>query len=137
MSVSVAVAKPYPKVFGAMRDWLSSWAVLGEEKVSRVDLCTDLMMALPKIDTENEMVSRARVRGKWSKLPLAEISEWKSGRHDTGYQVGKGELVARTDDKVEKIRLRHGEKGWFETLWKKNGWDGKSPITRVEVPVPL
>ena len=114
----------------ATRDWLSTWATLGKGKVSRADLCSDFAIPLPEIDLGIELVSRGRKRGKHGEVDMSEVANWQTGRKGTGYQVGKGDLMARIYDKREE--LLHTNKLWFEGLWRQNGWDGDAPVTRFE-----
>lgn len=114
----------------ATRDWLASFADMGEGKVSRADLCADFAMGLPKIDLGVDLVSRGRKRGRHREVDTSETADWQSGTKATGYQVGKGDLMARFYDKREE--LVHTGKLWFEGLWREHGWDGDSPVTRFE-----
>jgi len=111
-------------------DWLSSWADIGEGKVSRVDLCADFAIALPEIDLKTEVVGRARKRKRYNSINLSVVADWQNGRTGTGYQIGKGDLAARIYDKREE--LLYTRKNWFEDLWQQNGWDGESQVTRFE-----
>jgi hypothetical protein len=114
----------------ATQDWLSTWAAIGGGKVSRADLCSDFAIPLPEIDLCSELVSRGRKRGKRAEVDMSEVADWQTGRKGTGYQVGKGDLMARIYDKREE--LLHTKKLWFEGLWRENGWDGDAPVTRFE-----
>ena len=58
------------------------------------------------------------------------MSENASGNRNTGYTFGAGDLVARIYDKTIEIKI--SQKEWFKDIWITNGWDGKTPITRVE-----
>lgn len=115
---------------GATRDWLSTFADLGEGKVSRADLCADFAMPLPTINTGVDLVSRGRKKARHKEIEPREAVEWQSGTKETGYQVGKGDLVARVYNKREE--LQHTNKLWFEGLWRENGWDGEAAVTRFE-----
>ena len=33
-------------------------------------------------------------------------------------------------DKAREVKVHHKE--WFYEVWKKNGWDGESPVVRIE-----
>ena len=115
----------------ATKEWLSTFAKVGEGKVSRVDLCADFAMPLPRIDLGVEVVSRGRKRGRHAQIDTSEAADWQSGTRATGYQIGKGDLMARFYDKREEIL--HTGKVWFEDLWREQGWDGESPVTRYEL----
>jgi len=32
----------------------------------------------------------------------------------------------------KRTEIVHSNKAWFEAMWRKEGWDGVSPVTRVE-----
>jgi len=120
----------HENAWSATQDWLSTWATIGEGKVSRADLCSDFAIPLPDIDLGRELVSRGRKRGKRSEVDMSEVAAWQKGLKETGYQVGKGDLMARIYNKREE--LLHTKKLWFEGLWRENGWDGDAPVTRFE-----
>ena len=73
--------------------WLSKWAVIMDTKVSRADLCVDLAMPFPKLDIQNEIVSRARKKVEYCEL--VKVEHYVSCRRDTGYKFGAGDLCAR------------------------------------------
>lgn len=120
----------YLKAFATARGWLAEWAELGVEKVSRVDLCVDVALALPKIDLKRELLCLGRTRGAHSEEASIRVTKWTEGRRDTGYSIGRGDLLARIYAKEVEIFKTHKE--WFEPLWKQNGWDGSSPVSRFE-----
>lgn len=107
-------------------EWLSTWAVIRNDKVSRCDLCVDIQMKMPKIDLTREAVTRAK-----GKVGYYEpCQQYVSGRKETGYRMGSGGLIARIYDKSAEIAGSHKE--WFQPIWSANGWNGKSKVTRVE-----
>ncbi len=111
---------------GKIMKWLSNWAVVSGTKASRCDLCVDLAMPFPELDINKEVVSRAK-----GKIIFTEpINRHVSGRRDTGYQIGKGELIARIYDKTNEI-MAH-QKEWFRAYWLNRGWDGETPVMRAE-----
>jgi len=129
--VQITWRSPYLWRFGwraaytHVRDWLHGWAVVSGEKVSRADLCLDINLALPEVNLKaNEVVSYAQTRSEFY------IQHHLKGLDDTGYSFGKGSLKCRVYDK--RIEIVHSNKAWFEVLWRKQGWDGVSPVTRVE-----
>lgn len=108
-----------------VRDWVNRWAVVSGEKVSKADLCLDLNLPLPEVDLKaNEVVSYAKDRKEFY------IVHHLKGLFDTGYSFGKDNLMCRVYDK--RLEIVHSNKAWFEVLWKKQGYDGVSPVTRVE-----
>jgi len=108
-----------------VRDWVESWASIVGEKVSRVDLNVYLNRALPQIDMRsNEVVTYARSKREFY------VQHHLKGLDETGFSFGQGKLTCRIYDKVAEIE--HSSKAWFRDMWAKQGWDGESPVTRVE-----
>ena len=106
--------------------WLSKWSLFAEDKVSRCDLCLDIEMTTPLIDLHKEIVTRAKHKGYY----LKDLSGYMRGLHDSGYEFGKGDLVGRFYDKT--LEITSSKKYWFRDIWNANGWDGVTPVTRVE-----
>jgi len=107
-----------------VRRWVDTWALVLGEKVSRVDLCIDLNSELPEVNIKGgEVVTYARSKQEYY------IRHFK-GLEGTGYTFGKGDLVCRIYDK--RAEIEHSQKSWFTVMWNRNGWNGSSPVTRVE-----
>jgi len=107
-----------------VRDWVHTWAVVLGEKVSRVDLCVDLNVDLPEVNIKGgEVVSFARSKEEYY------VRHFR-GLEETGYTFGKGDLKCRVYDKLAEIKV--SQKSWFMDMWKRKGWNGSSPVTRVE-----
>jgi len=112
-------------VYSYVRNWVYDWADVSREKVSRADLCADLNMPLPEVGLkEGEVVTYARKNEEFY------IQHHFDGLDETGYSFGKGDLKSRIYNKL--IEIEHSQKAWFQELWRKAGWDGSSPVTRVE-----
>jgi len=108
-----------------VRDWLDGWANVVGHHVSRVDLCMDLNLALPVVDLRaGEVVTPAKNRKEFF------IEHHFKGLDETGFTFGQGKLRCRIYDKLAEIE--HSQKMWFMDLWRKEGWNGKSSVTRVE-----
>jgi len=108
-----------------IRDWVNSWAVVSGEKVSRADLCLDINLPVPAIDLRvGEVVSYARTKKEFF------VQHHLKGLEETGYSFGQGDLLCRVYDKRAEIEV--SSKAWFMDMWRRKGWDGKSPVTRVE-----
>jgi hypothetical protein len=116
----------YLNAFNELVAWLNTWAIVVTDRVSRADLCMDIQMDLPKIDLCRDAVTRARGKIEY----YSPCERYANGRSDTGYKYGSGEMVARIYDKTTEIKKT--QKQWFEHIWKANGWDGKSKVTRIE-----
>lgn len=108
--------------------WLSRWAVIKDTKVSRADLCIDLAMPFPKLDIQNEIVSRARSKVEYSET--VKVEHYVSCRRDTGYKFGAGDLCARFYDKTYEVMV--SQKEWMREVWTVEGWDGETPVVRYE-----
>ena len=115
----------YVRAHNIFKSWLSSWAAIVGEKVSRCDLCVDLAMYLPNIDTKQEIITRAK-----RKCTFSEIKEYSLGHHYTGYWIGANDLLCRIYDKTTEIKK--SQKEWFKEVWRGQDWNGLSAITRVE-----
>ncbi len=110
----------------SFKRWLGKWALFSEDKVSRCDLCLDIEMTTPMIDLHKEIVTLAKHKGYY----LKDLSGYMRGLHDSGYEFGKGALVGRFYDKT--LEIISSKKYWFRDIWTAKGWDGKTPVTRVE-----
>jgi len=108
--------------------WLSKWAVISGNKISRADLCLDIAMPFPVIDINNEIVSRARKKRRVNE-PV-KIEHHVECRRDTGYRFGSGDLVGRFYDKTNEIKV--SQKEWMKEVWKSESRDGESPVVRYE-----
>jgi len=108
--------------------WLSRWAAIADNKISRVDLCLDIAMPFPVIDINSEIVSRARKKMRVNE-PV-KIEHHVECRRDTGYRFGSGDLVGRFYDKTNEIKV--SQKEWTKEVWKVEGWDGETPVVRYE-----
>jgi len=112
----------------AFTRWLSKWAVISGNKISRVDLCLDVAMPFPVIDIKDEIVSRARKKRRINE-PV-KIEHHVECRRDTGYRFGSGDLVGRFYDKTNEIKV--SQKEWMKEVWKAQDWDGETPVVRYE-----
>lgn len=108
--------------------WLSRWAMILDNKISRADLCLDIAMPFPVIDIKNEIVSRARKKRRVDEP--AKIEHHVECRRDTGYRFGSGDLVGRLYDKTNEIKV--SQKEWMQEVWKAESWDGETPVVRYE-----
>jgi len=108
-----------------VRSWLDGWANVVGHHVSRVDLCMDLNLALPVVDLRaGEVVTPAKNKTEFF------IQHHFKGLDETGYTFGQGKLRCVIYDKLTEIG--HSQKAWFMDMWRKQGWNGRSPVTRVE-----
>lgn len=112
-------------------DWVNTWGVVIREKVSRADLTMDVAIEFPELDIRRDLVTRARTRVEWQTAD--EIVGYSRGVRPTTYRVGSGDLVGKIYDKLDESKIKHKE--WFHDLWRLNGWDGETGVTRVEFQV--
>jgi hypothetical protein len=122
----------YKYVYTFLKEWISTWAEIKSDIVSRADLSTDVT-GFPDIRIEN-VVSRGRKRGSYFQLiPIPQGKVYYYGSKITGWVFGSGPLMIRIYDKLFESKLVHKE--WFQDLWKQGGWDGKSGVARVEIQI--
>ena len=107
----------------SFKDWLKTWSVVKDDRVSRCDLCIDIEMQLPEINIKEEVVTRAKNK-------IAYYEEYATCKRNTGYRMGSGPLIARIYDK--SLEIKASQKEWFKDIWIDNGWDNESNIVRVE-----
>lgn len=120
----------YRHTYTFIKDWLSKWAKIKDDVVSRADLSVDVQ-GFPHIAIEN-IVSRAR-KGK-AHLQLVPVQQGQIYYYSSkiqGWVFGSGPLMLRIYNK--RLECRQVRKEWFEELWEKGGWNGTSDITRVEM----
>lgn len=149
--VQVSIAKDaqggrvYPEVFVTFRSiylwskgpkqaflefgfWLSTWAVITKDTVSRVDLCMDLEMEIPEIDLQRDIVSRARAKSEFAEK--VNLEKHVEGRNCTGFRAGLKPIMVRVYDKTREIKKSRKE--WFKEIWLDKVWNGEKSVTRVE-----
>jgi hypothetical protein len=101
-------------------------------QVSGLDQCLDLAgWVLTTADAE-----RFVSRGALDDLPTEEIERFNPETHRHGRRM-KAFYFSKTAphscciyDKTAEVKVHHKE--WFYEVWKKNGWDGETLVTRIE-----
>lgn len=95
----------------------------GEELpgISRVDLCVDFVTSVDIASiTQDAWVTRAK-----------NMSLYRTAGRFTGCAFGLGgDIACRLYDKSEE--LRKSRKEYLKPLWETAGWDGASPVWRLE-----
>lgn len=122
----------YRHIYTFLKEWVSTWAEIQSDVVSRADLSTDAQ-GFPDIGIEN-IVSRARKGKSYIQLiPIQQGEIYYYGSKIRGWVFGSGPLMLRIYDKLVESKIVHKE--WFQDLWKQGGWDGESGVTRVEIQI--
>lgn len=115
----------YESAMAVVREWLKLLGRITNETVSRIDGAVDCEGALPVFDPWGKGVrGYARTRTEFAGRAVG------SGLGIQTYQFGAGDIVFRAYGKSDEIRKRN--KQWFESIWRKAGWDGVQPVTRFE-----
>jgi len=109
--------------------WLDTWAVVCQNKISRLDCCCDISMPLPVLDNDLKQIS-TRARAKDIKIENMQFSKKMHGKRITGYVAGGNQLLCRIYNKSYEIN-KHG-KQWFNDLWLANGLTEGQDVTRIE-----
>ncbi|MFZ3138681.1 MAG: hypothetical protein WA126_14970 [Thermodesulfovibrionales bacterium] len=122
----------YKNAYTFIKEWVSTWAEIRSDVVSRADLSIDVK-GFPDIRIEN-VVSRGRKGKSYLQLiPIQQGEMYHYGSKITGWVFGSGPLMIRIYDKLSESKKVHKE--WFQDLWKQGGWDGASDVTRVEIQI--
>ena len=95
--------------------------VSGPPHVSRADLCVDYVSSTPMDSwAHNAWITRAHKKTQYYQLD--RFSGWTIG-------MG-GEISARLYDKT--LEIERSGKDYLYTIWNELGWDGESPVWRLE-----
>ena len=116
--------KGYERAYLELLEWVRKYAQVGSERINRVDLCVDLETKLPVLDVKRDVVTRSR-----KKVDYYHAEHYTDGLRDTGYTFGSGCIMGRIYDKGYECKR---SKSWFYDVWKLGGYDGVSPVTRIE-----
>ncbi len=93
----------------------------GATNVSRADLCVDFVTDYPLESIEQDQwVTKAR-----------NFAKHVSDRQFSGFSIApKADLSARLYNKT--LEMKKNPRPYLEALWWANGWDGISPVWRLE-----
>ena len=108
-----------------LRGIISELAVISEAPtVSRIDACVDFSTSFDlESISRHDWVTRAK-----------RISQFVENGVFTGWSIGLGGAISgRLYDKTEEIRVKN--KSYFEEIWRDLGWDGNTPVWRLEFQV--
>jgi len=104
---------------------------------SAVDLCTDVANWSMSTIAHQAVVARARKhRSKFEEESLYVSGEetWNGRKLGTLYVGMRTSPVhGKLYDKLKEIKDGGNRKSWFLDIYKRNGWDGEAPVTRLEV----
>lgn len=126
-------------VYRALRRLFDKEAVVS---LSEADLCIDVAGLHPNDLARAGFLTRAR---KWSEiipeeaeseevmtLPEMQIEGW--GRKVEGCHFApRATHSCVIYDKILEIKQHSPDKVWFLDLWRAGGWDGRAPVTRIEM----
>lgn len=107
------------------RDLISEIASVSDgPRISRIDICVDFSTGFDMESiSRHEWVTRAK-----------RISQYVEGNAFTGWSIGlKGTVAARLYDKTAEILVT--KKEYMREFWLECGWDGASPVWRLEFEV--
>jgi len=113
------------QAYNEVVEFLNEWIIIAYCNVSRADLCTDMVMPLPEIKRKTQVVSLVREKD------IYYGGDFQFGQRETGYQFGRGGIACRFYDKAYEISIKGN--GHIMPLWVANGWDGVSPVSRLEL----
>jgi len=117
------------KAWSDTKNWVSEWANVVNNKVSRVDPCVDIESPLPRLSHNFQEVSAKALTRK----QYLSIERHNSGIRESGYSFGNNPIRCRIYDKTLEIE-RKSHKEWFYDIWREAGWEG-SQVTRVEYQI--
>lgn len=101
-------------------------------QAAQVDMCVDVVGLNIPADWRKVFLSRAR--GKEEIGPSQkDRSFYRGAKLETLLFSGHGKPVScKLYDKTAEIKQHSPDKIWFYDIWKQNGWDGASPVWRIE-----
>ncbi len=105
-------------------------ARVDDERVRRVDMCADFVgFDLPNIDPHAWLAQR-----RCKQVDHVRLDTYREGDECTGFTIGKGAVVLRVYNKTEELKAKGDATKRAEEYarWEAAGWDGQSPVTRVE-----
>lgn len=104
---------------------------------SAIDLCADIANWPMTSINHLGMVAKARKQRhtfEEESLYIAGAETWNGRKLGTLYLGMRTSPVhGKLYDKLKEIKDGGNKKSWFHDLYKRNGWDGEAPVTRLEV----
>lgn len=103
-----------------------------ELQPSEMHLCVDVAgLRIPR-DHEKHFVSRATKRRLIKEPPKQEAVYHHGNLQTLQFSGRRNPISATIYDKPAEIETKSKEKRWFYPLWKERGWDGSTPVWRIE-----
>jgi len=99
---------------------------------SEIHICADVAGLRIPHEYERVFVSRA---AKWRPVKASQLDQpvYRYHRLETLQFSGHGSPVSVSIyNKRTEIEQKSRDKTWFYDLWSKHGWDGETPVWRVE-----
>lgn len=139
VSAQRLATEPLASVLRSGRELAEFMGDVFDERVRRLDLCCDVAGLVVSDITNETILRRPRCRPAHDVLLRDESDAVRAHFAETmhtGWTVGSraGQVLCRIYDKPEELRYR-GDKDKEEkerARWKRDGWDGESPVGRVE-----
>jgi len=113
------------QAYNEVVEFLNEWVFLEYCNVSRADLCVDIVITIKNIKNKTQVVSLIREKD------LYYGGDFQSGQRETGFQFGRGSIACRFYDKTYEISVKGNSH--IMQLWTANGWDGVTPVSRLEI----
>ena len=110
-------------MLGRVQDILAAWGGgLVTERVSRADVCVDVLLRVEVWGLEllDQFITRA-----------IDVNSYLHRDNLTGFQIGKGDVLARLYDKVVEINHK-SKKFWMYDVWDIDELAADHQIIRVE-----
>lgn len=110
-------------------------------QLAQIDLCIDLTgWDIGSVCFKQQFIYRAAKTGEFpeheetSRMVTGPERTFERWRRVTGLPFGMrtSAVSCLIYDKTDEIKYQSPKKVWFHDLWRANGWDGASPVWRVE-----
>lgn len=109
----------------AVSDILSTISTISDgPRISRIDVCADFSTSFD-MESINRRHWITRANRVW---------QFAEGGFFTGWSIGlKGPISARLYDKTAEVAV--SDKSYMHDVWRRCGWDGETPVWRLEFEV--
>ena len=104
---------------------------------SAIDLCADIAnWPMTSIDPLALVASARKRNPKYEKesVYVSDEETWNGRKLGTLYiGIRSSPVHGKLYNKLKEIKDGANKKSWFHDLYKRNGWDGEAPVTRLEI----